>query len=258
VVNTGEDPSGLSPVAARGTDTALEEWLQSEQLPLAEQVDRLAADSALYADLRRQGFTGQDYQYVETVLARYGHAIIAGWLTRRTIEAKCREKKLRHVPNLEEVDLGISDVDEIADETVAEALFYFRDRVLIPGKWEPRRGASLRTFFIGQCLIRFVGVMNRWLTEQGRDVLGDDTDIRTHEEAAVTDVENDVIHTLAAERALQHVTREDARVALTMQSRGYSLREIAIGLGRTEKAVESMIAYAKKQIRHKIGGKGSA
>jgi DNA-directed RNA polymerase specialized sigma24 family protein len=236
----------------------LEEWLQSEQLPLAEQVDRLAADSALYADLRRQGFTGQDYQYVETVLARYGHAIIAGWLTRRTIEAKCREKKLRHVPNLEEVDLGISDVDEIADETVAEALFYFRDRVLIPGKWEPRRGASLRTFFIGQCLIRFVGVMNRWLTEQGRDVLGDDTDIRTHEEAAVTDVENDVIHTLAAERALQHVTREDARVALTMQSRGYSLREIAIGLGRTEKAVESMIAYAKKQIRHKIGGKGSA
>ncbi|MBB5167641.1 hypothetical protein [Mycobacterium sp. AZCC_0083] len=123
------------------------------------------------------------------MLARYGHAIVAGWLTRRTIEARCREKRLRHVPSLEEVDLGISDVDEIADETVAEALSYFRDRVLIPSKWNPRRGASLRTFFVGQCLIRFVAVMNRWLTEQGRDVLGDDTAIRAHSQAALTDVE---------------------------------------------------------------------
>ncbi|WP_184445698.1 sigma factor-like helix-turn-helix DNA-binding protein [Mycobacterium sp. AZCC_0083] len=52
------------------------------------------------------------------------------------------------------------------------------------------------------------------------------------------------------------MTREDARVALTMQSGGYSVREIAARLGRTEKAVENMIAHAKKQIRHKIAGKG--
>ncbi|SPM30637.1 hypothetical protein MTAB308_4146, partial [Mycobacterium terramassiliense] len=258
VVSTGDGPAELPAVEVGAPGSAIEEWLQSEHLSLAEQVDRLAADTALYAGLRRQGFAGQDYDYVETVLARYGHAIIAGWLTRGVIEARCREKKLRHIPNLEEVDLGVGDVDEIADETVAEALFYFRDRVLLPGRWDPVRGASLRTFFVGQCLIRFVAVMNRWLTEQGRDLLGEDTDVRAVEQAALTDVESDVLRTLAAEQALERVTRQDARLALTMQSRGYTLREIAARMGRTEKAVESMIAYAKKQIRHKIEGTGSA
>ena len=52
--------------------------------------------------------------------------------------------------------------------------------------------------------------------------------------------------------------RAGPRIALIMQSRGYSLREIAEGLGRTDKAVESMIAYAKRQIWHKTGRKGLA
>lgn len=252
-VGDGEgNPSSHTAPPRRG-GAALEEWLKTEHLPLAEQLDRLAADIDLYRDLQSQGFSGRDYEYFETVLACYGQAVIAGWLCRRTIEAKCREKRLRHVPRLEAVDLSADDVDEIVLETVAEALFYFRDRVLAPSKWDANRGASLRTFFIGQCLIRFVAVMNRWLNEQNRDILGDDEDVRERDEVSAIDVEGDVITSLATNQALRCVSRADARIAISLQSQGFSLREIGNRLGRTEKAVEGMIAYAKRQIRQQAG-----
>lgn len=117
-----------------------------------------------------------------------------------------------------------------------------------------QEGAPLRTFFVGQCLIRFVSVVNRWLSEQSRDVLGAEDDVRDDEVVSATDVEADVIEVLAADQALQHVSRADARIALRLQSRGYSVREISNHLGRTEKAVEGMIGYAKRQIRqHMLG-----
>lgn len=252
------DESSCPAVPPPPAGSAMEDWLQTEHVPLAEQVDRLAADSELYRHLELQRFDGPDYDYFETVLARYGQAVIAGWIHRRTIETKCREKRLRQVPRLEGVQFSADDVDEIVLETVAEALYFFRDRVLAIGLWDASKGASLRTYFIGQCLIRFVSVMNRWLQEQGADVLGIEDDVRQDEGVAPTDVEADVINALAAHQALQHVSRSDARVALRLQSRGYSLREISNQLGRTEKAVESMIGHAKRQIRQKATGTESA
>lgn len=245
----------VPPVSA---ESAVEDWLRNEHLSLAEKVDRLAADTELYRYLEHQRFDGPDYEYFQTVLARYGQAVIAGWMHRGIIEAKCREKRLRHVPDLGGVRFHNDDVDEIVLETVAEALYYFRDRVLVVGGWDADRGASLRTYFIGQCLIRFVSVANRWLKEQAGDFLGIKDDVRQDEVDAEADVEADVLNALAAHQVLQHVSRADARIALRLQSRGYSLREISHQLGRTEKAVESMIGHAKRQIRQHMMGMESA
>jgi DNA-directed RNA polymerase specialized sigma24 family protein len=260
-VNSSRGGSGDSPRQAAAelrASPAPEEWLSTEHLPLAEQIDRLAADSDLVQDLRSRGFNGPDYRYFESVLAGYGQAVIAGWMHRRTIEAKCREKRLRHVPQLDGIVFTNDDIDEVVLETVAEALFYYRDRVLLLDRWDADRGASLRTFFVGQCLIRFVSVMNRWLTEQSRDVLGIDEDLREDEVADATDVETDVINALTAHQALQHVTRADARLALTLRSQGHTVREIANQMARTEKSVEGMIGYAKRQIRQHTLGRESA
>ncbi|GAA1701302.1 putative transcriptional rgulator [Mycolicibacterium murale] len=257
-MDSDRDKSSCSAVPQAAAGSAIDDWLQTEHVPLAEQVDRLAADSELYRHLKLQRFDGPDYDYFETVLARYGQAVIAGWIHQGTIETKCREKRLRHVPRLEGVKFSADDIDEIVLETVAEALYFFRDRVLAIGLWDASKGASLRTYFIGQCLIRFVAVTNRWLQEQAADVLGIEDDVRQNEVVAATDVEANVINALAAHQALQHVSRADARVALRLQARGYSLREISKHPGRTEKAVESMIGHAKRQIRQKTTGTESA
>lgn len=254
----GERAESRSTVPQNGAESTIEEWLRIEQVPLAEQVDRLTADTELYKHLERQRFDGPDYDYFQTVLARYGQAVIAGWMHRGIIETKCREKGLRKVPNLTDVRFHDDDVDEIVLETVAQALYYFRDRVLAVGGWDADKGASLRTYFIGQCLIRFVSVINRWLKEQAVDLLGIEDDVRQDDVEAGADVETDVLNAVTAHQALQHVSRADARVALHLQSRGYSLREISHQLGRTEKAVEGMIGHAKRQIRDRMSGVESA
>lgn len=45
---------------------------------------------------------------------------------------------------------------------MAKALDRFRADVLLAKKWDYRKGASLRTYFIGQCLIRFANIYRRW------------------------------------------------------------------------------------------------
>jgi hypothetical protein len=49
--------------------------------------------------------------------------------------------------------------------------------VLRRQRWDYRKGASLRTYFIGQCLSRFANVYRRWYTnEQNNHYLATDDD----------------------------------------------------------------------------------
>jgi hypothetical protein len=67
--------------------------------------------------------------------------------------------------------MSLDDALELSCETVAEAIRCFRERVLIPGKWDPTRKASLRTFFVGQCILQFPNIYRRWNTEQSLGLL---------------------------------------------------------------------------------------
>jgi hypothetical protein len=46
-------------------------------------------------------------------------------------------------------------------------------------EWDHRRGATLRTYFIGQCLIRFPNIYRRWLAgeNRNRNLVTDDADL---------------------------------------------------------------------------------
>ncbi len=55
---------------------------------------------------------------------------------------------------------------QLALETVAEALVFFRDHVLCGQRWSHAGGASLTTYFIGSCLFAFPNVFRRWQAEQ--------------------------------------------------------------------------------------------
>jgi DNA-directed RNA polymerase specialized sigma24 family protein len=60
-------------------------------------------------------------------------------------------------------------VNDLASETVARAYANFRDYVLPKGIWNPAKGASLTTFFIGQCLFRYPNVLRRHIRQVRRD-----------------------------------------------------------------------------------------
>ncbi len=60
-------------------------WLDREHLAQAERVDRLAADYDLVTTLALRRFEGAEYDYFANELAKYGMAVISGWMRRGVI-----------------------------------------------------------------------------------------------------------------------------------------------------------------------------
>ncbi len=153
----------------------------------------------------------------------------------------------------------IEDAESLADETVVLALIAFRDKVLVPDKWDPAKGASLRTFFVGQCLLQFSNVYKRWRREELRSyaepqappaaVWADDFEV-----GPSTPVAPDASEAAQAKdelrRAFGSIKDERVRSAFYLSvTHGFTHAEIGEKLGMTAKAVESAIARARLQVR---------
>ena len=138
-------------------------------------MSRLRADAELLGRLNTDGFRGPGWGRFVDVLVEYGCAVLTAWTATGAIYGHvARQARIR----LEEppVEITPEDAEDLAAETVADALGRFRDRVLAVGRWDPRRGASLATYWIGYCILRFPDVYRRWLTAQRRwhPILQDD------------------------------------------------------------------------------------
>ncbi|MCT1817626.1 sigma-70 family RNA polymerase sigma factor [Corynebacterium propinquum] len=143
-------------------------WAQSTKP--SEESERLAGDRELYEVLREQGSQGRDYDDFEIELMGYGFACIKKWILTRELLSKCQEK-LRFVPAEEEVRLDLltpDETEEIAQDIVVEAVLGFRKDALVGGKWSPTGGASLKTFFVGRCLIEACKAMEQRARELER------------------------------------------------------------------------------------------
>ena len=117
---------------------------------------RLVADYDLLTEVMFESFQGPAWDKMAKRLVAYGLVVIKSWLRRGVIFNRCVEKGFGGIPNAQHG--GITDEDDVmglANETVWLAVLAYRDKVLIPGRWDPRKGANLTTYFIGQCLIQF-------------------------------------------------------------------------------------------------------
>lgn len=240
-----DDQSGI------GDQPEIETWLSWDRDELGDRVDRLAGDREVYRDLRASKFAGREQELFDDALARYGFAVIGAWISKGVMEQKCREKpQLRELRVLEGIDLTPRDVEELTMDTVAAAVEGFRTNVLETGKWDSKKGAALRTYFIGHCQFKYRDVARKW-KRQRRDLLFDPTSEAvpgrfTHSVLGAPEV--DVIQAESISELLKPVTRADARTALAMKGHQYSNQQIAEELGTTPKAVESMLWRARKQI----------
>lgn len=99
-------------------------------------------------------------------MAEYGHPVIRAWLLSGRIVQKCREKLLWGVGALPVEGLPIDACTELAGIVVTEALITFHSKVLKQHKWDDERGATLKSYFVGHCCIRFVGLFRRWRRDE--------------------------------------------------------------------------------------------
>lgn len=236
------DPARLQPEVG-----PLDLWAETPaERADAERIDRLAGDRDLVGELRRLGFSGPVWQHVAEELVRYGVAVMTAWTIKGTVFDKCarRGRPVERPPS------GVLDRDEaasLAGEVVAESLNRFRDEVLVPQRWDPKRGASLTTFFVGQCVLRFPNIYRTWLAQvPDRQTLSDSLLL---ERSGHERVEDDVILDLTATQTLRAIPSVEAREAFVLVALGYRQREVAERMGTTEKAVERMLAYARRQLQ---------
>jgi DNA-directed RNA polymerase specialized sigma24 family protein len=132
---------------------------------LQRHVDQLAADSDLVFELALHRYEGPRWSRFAAVLAEYGVAVLRPWIASGKVYAELG-KKGRHLQRDRRFKPSEDDALEMASETVARAIRHFREKVLMPGKWQASGGASLHTYFIGQCLFQFPDVYRRCLREQ--------------------------------------------------------------------------------------------
>lgn len=208
---------------------------------VTERLDRLAADRDLHLQLGLTGYQGALWNRFQRVLAEYGQPVFSSWLRRGAVHEKCRMKGIRIVAA--EVQPQGDEVDDLAVDVVVAAIPAFRDKVLIPSRWDPTRGATLKTFFVGQCLLQYPNIYKAWLADKKA--------LQHLRTTALTDLLSDTASTslpslevgaeLSRRLAEMKASNDQRPHIIVAEEMGYSQREIAETFSKTERAVEAVL-----------------
>lgn len=137
-------------------------------------------------------------------------------------------------------DWSTEDRDELALETVAVAIRSFHDYALVKGEWNPDAGASLKTYFVGNCVLEFPNVFRAWERERRRWVLTDPDDhvVLPSIPSAELNLEDQVVDRAELRELLADLDKPTA-IAIALIAEGYMQNEVAEILQTTKRAVEA-------------------
>lgn len=216
----------------------------------ADRIDRLSADYQWVNDLALARFEGAQWDFFVEELAKYGMGVIGGWMRTGLIWERCREKGLGGLPAVSR-PFTKDELAELTGETVSKALHHFKFDVLMKQKWDYRKGASLRTYFVGQCMIRFANIYRRWWGNEvrsGRALLADDPHLNKRD-PRVESPESDAIDHVLANDVITMIKDERVRKAMIWAAAGRTQAEIAVDLEVSEKTVERMLYNERQRLR---------
>ncbi|MEU8569851.1 hypothetical protein AB0C51_16095 [Streptomyces pathocidini] len=190
---------------------------------------------------------------VEDELARYGIAVLYSWIVDGSLQSRIRRLS-GHAVHLSSEHLADHDgLSELVHTTVAVALRQFRRRALAGTGWQPEKGASVRTFFIGRCLLSFPNEYRRWVREQRQWGPLPPVPLREAEHLAARDplsrpeelvIDRRTVHALLVEADPR------TRRALVGLLYGYPQAVIAAELGMTIKSIEMLLYRHRRRLRN--------
>ncbi|MCE5292461.1 MAG: sigma-70 family RNA polymerase sigma factor [Nocardiaceae bacterium] len=219
----------------------------------ARNLNRLLGDADLLLNLQLSGYAPRLWKPVAEEFARYGVGVLKAWIKDRSIFGRVKKRTgytLKGCPD--EWLQGRHAADDLATDVVVKALQYFKENVLQANKWDPARGASLSTFFIGQCLYQFPNVYRAWLNDQQSYHaihLCDQENLEYFSRGA-GDIAYDVAARDGAAQLLAEMDNDRVRRAFQMKVDGYEHAAIAVELGLANaKAVENLLRYAAHKAR---------
>jgi DNA-directed RNA polymerase specialized sigma24 family protein len=200
-------------------------------------IDRLIEDADLLLELQLCGFEGREWERFRNRLARYGFQVIRAWCVNGRIFRECRRKMGPKSPRAPKRALSLDEAAEVAAETVARALNYFVDEVLRRHRWDPRKGASLSTFFVGACILSFPNELSRLRAEYKPLPLGPGEDIPHTVFSA---------DAIIAAREVLDAMKPRARTVVLRHGAGFTYKEIAQRTGLTVKGVDTLLTRRRR------------
>ena len=225
----------------------------AEREPDDDRLDRMLGDANLLLNLQLNAYAPKVWDPVAEEFARYGLAVFRSWIRQGLvfgIVTKATGFGFFELPEGRITDPV--EVEDLASMTVVLALRDFLEKVLKQNKWDPQRGASLKTYFIGQCKWQFPNVYKEWFRLQRRTPPEASLDFLVDNNAlapAHDNVEASFDRDAEIKEALSAVESSEAQAAFMYQVEGYSLAEIAAMTGLTDaKAVENLLGRWKRRL----------
>ena len=260
------DASHLQPPrkagGANSSQSLTPNLVDHDNTEIARQLQRLA-DQEIINFLALQGFdeSTPEWQEFSWVLAEYGHSVMTAWLVTGNIRKMAAAHNngagvygLTKVP--EGLRLSKEEAHDVAMDIVINAINKFRTRTLMhpdqSKRWNAGGGASLKTFFIGRCLMEFPDAYRTWAKTQPRHhVLFPDMNPDGVETLDAPDQQ--AITALETDNALEQLPH-DVQNMFKLAAAGYKYTEIAELLSTpttpcTEASVRSKMSRARNTLR---------
>ncbi|WP_432198242.1 RNA polymerase sigma factor [Streptomyces sp. bgisy027] len=223
----------------------------------AARAARLEADRRIVEILRQDGFTGPRFTKACQGWMDYSWRTMIKWMSAGDIFDRSARAGRPVPPRRRTTDWTAEDRHEIATGAVIDGRELFTEYGLVRGRWDPRGGASLTTYFVGATVRSFRPVYNRWYDDRahrhtelhrppGRegpeDVLAQIPTQPSADPGSAAILHQEVL------RLLDQISDQQLRKALCLRAMGYTQREAAQHVGLTEKALERKTSRARARL----------
>ncbi|WP_328418528.1 hypothetical protein OG542_40255 (plasmid) [Streptomyces violaceus] len=207
--------------------------------------EKLEADRALYERLQQRDFTGWEWELLRDDLWVYGWRILRAWMKDGTIIAKCGERGIvvpARWPEVETLTRRGDLRDEVAHEAVERAVKTFTEEYLPNGRWDPAKGATMRTYFARTCMYAFRDAYKNWAFGYRRNLFAAVSPLMDANlyapGASYGGFEDTTAFQEAVQRILENAGPEVRAICGCIWETKMSQKEIGAELGMTARAVE--------------------
>lgn len=200
--------------------------------------------AVLYALLGDPARSKRAFDILGIALVGYGTPILHSWIAGGEIFQRCARIGRPLRPTSAERRVLARDPDavtELAAESLARGFFYLRDNASAgTRRWDADREASLRTYFVGGCVLQFPAVFRRWQSARRNAPLVESYHDESRGLHDIASTEDPADHAVSALFTREVIAAMPPAIREIVQRRvdGDTFAEIARVLGSTAGALE--------------------
>lgn len=213
----------------------------------ADHVDEVALVTSLQLEASTTGDSGPAWQAIKHHVYLYAQRTLTKQITNGQVWTNYHRLGGRPALDLRTPAHGVDHdtAHDLAADTLLGALPVLHDQ-LLTGRWDPTRGASLRTWTVNLAILRLPTAWRAWRRDTHQRLPD-----HVAERHPAPDQPEAVIYSIEIDRFIDILDDDTLATIVRLDAAGLTDDEIAAHVGRTRKSVEYQLAKARDQLRHR-------